>query len=127
MDRKSSGWEAPGVATALRLANRDATPQNCVFEMIDMRLPTVAKAQPWAEISERFQRCFWRAVSCNRFGIRRLVAAVLRTVAATGPRNLNDYGDRSPVTKALNRLAQSKEKQIESGKQTANKAVVKEI
>src|SRR5947209_4283942 len=40
------------------LADGDATPtsRGCIFKNIRMRFPRVAKAQPWAEISERFQR-----------------------------------------------------------------------
>ena len=41
--------------------------QSCLFETIGI-LPRVAKAQPWAEISERLQRCLsFRTVSTARW------------------------------------------------------------
>jgi len=38
----------------LRLPNRDATPSE--LRLREMNAPRIAKAQPWAGISERFQR-----------------------------------------------------------------------
>ena len=45
-----------GVAKSCAVAKRDGTPSELRLREM-MRVPRVAKAQPWAGTSERFQRC----------------------------------------------------------------------